>query len=57
VCPRAADGNAFVQKARTGMEKLSGNTSETSVRLRAQPAILYYKVRKSLRTRARPVLK
>jgi len=36
------------------MEKLSGNTSETSVRLRAQPAILYYKVRNSRTDAGKP---
>ena len=47
VGPRAADGDTVVQRARTGMEKLSGGDSDASERLRAQPAILYYRVRSS----------
>ena len=43
VSPRAADGDTFVQRERTGLEELCGGLSDTSGRVRAQPAILYYR--------------
>jgi hypothetical protein len=54
VSPRAADGDTFVQRDRTGMEELSGGISDAIVMLRAQPAILYYRVRSSIANGDRP---
>ena len=39
------------------MEELSGGISDAIVRLRAQPAILYYRVRSSVATDSGPYLK
>jgi hypothetical protein len=48
--PRTADDDGIVQNGLTQREgtgiKASGSVTEASVRLRAQPAILYYRARR-----------